>query len=94
MKGGADQLFAGAAGERLHLLVDVGDDAQRIGGHQRVDVRLDQRAGVELLIAQLLLQPLLLGDVARRGQDAQRRAGGVGEDAGVEADRDLAGRSG
>jgi hypothetical protein len=27
---------------------DVGDDPQRIGGHQRVDIGLDQRAGVEL----------------------------------------------
>src|ERR1019366_1304526 len=34
----ADQLVARAAGERLHLLVDVRDDARRVGGHQRVYV--------------------------------------------------------
>ena len=56
----ADQLVARAAGERLHLLVDVGDDAERIGGHQRVDVGFDERAGVELLVAQALIELLLL----------------------------------
>ena len=57
----ADQLVARAAGERLHLLVDVGDDAGGIGGHQRVDVGFDQRARVELLVAQALIELLLLG---------------------------------
>jgi hypothetical protein len=38
----ADQLVPGATGERLHLLVDVGDDALGIGGHDRVDVGFDQ----------------------------------------------------
>ena len=55
----ADQLVARAAGERLHLLVDVGDDAGRIGGHQRVDVGFDERARVELLVAQALIELLL-----------------------------------
>ena len=87
-EGRADQLVAGAAGERLHLLVHVGDDAQRVGGHQRVDVRFDQRPGIELLVAQLLFQPLLRGDVAGRGQNAQRLSAGVGKHASVEADRD------
>ncbi len=45
----ADQFIAGAAGERLHLLVDVRDDAGGIGGHQRVDVGFDQRARVDHL---------------------------------------------
>jgi hypothetical protein len=49
----ADQLVAAAAGDRAHLLVDVGDDAERVGGHQRVDVRLDEAAVVGLLLAQL-----------------------------------------
>ena len=57
----ADQLIARATGERLHLLVDVGDDAGRIGGHQRVDVRFDQRTRIELLVAQALIELLLLG---------------------------------
>jgi hypothetical protein len=62
----ADQLVARAAGERLHLLVDVGDDARRVGGHQRVDVRFDQRAGVELLVAQALVELLLLASTCLR----------------------------
>ena len=53
----ADQLVARAAGQRLRLLVHVGDDAARIGRHQRVDVRLDQRARVEVLVAQPLVEP-------------------------------------
>jgi hypothetical protein len=56
----ADQFVARATSERLHLLVDVGDDAGRIGGHQRVDVRLDERARVELLVAQALIELLLV----------------------------------
>ena len=64
----ADQLVARAAGERLHLLVDVGDDAGRIGGHQRVDVGFDERARVELLVAQPLIELLLLRfDLLARG---------------------------
>ena len=57
----ADQFVARAAGERFHLLVDVGDDAGRVGGHQGVDIRFDQRARVELLVAQALIEQLLLG---------------------------------
>ena len=56
----ADQLITGAARERFHLLVDVGDDACRIGGHQSVNVRLDQRAGVKLLITQTLVELFLI----------------------------------
>src|SRR5476649_2375350 len=57
----ADQLVAGAAGQGLHLLVDVGDDAARVGGHQRVDIRFDQRARVKLLVAQALVEYRLFG---------------------------------
>ena len=39
---GADQFVPRAAGQRLHLLVDVGDDPGGIRRHDRVDVRLDQ----------------------------------------------------
>ena len=77
----ADQLVARAAGQRLHLLVDVGDDAARIGGHQRVDVGFDQRARVELLVAQPLieLRPLLFDLLARGvvGADQQIADDGV-----------------
>ena len=48
------------SGERLHLLVDVGDDAEGVGGHQRVDIGLDEGARVELLVAQALIELLLL----------------------------------
>ena len=61
LKRRADQLVARAAGERLHLLVDVRDDAGGVGGHQRVDVRFDKRACVELLVAQALIEFFLLG---------------------------------
>jgi hypothetical protein len=78
----ADQLVARAAGQRLGLLVDVGDDAARIRGHQRVDVRFDQRARVEVLVAQALveLHPLLFDLLAR---------GVVGADQQVADDRVL-----
>ena len=56
----ADQLRTRAAGECLHLLVDVGNEAGRIGGYQRVDVGFDERACVELLVAQTLIELLLL----------------------------------
>ena len=58
---GADQLVARTTGQRLHLLVDVGDDARRIGGHQGVDVGFEQRPRVELVIAQALRQLALFG---------------------------------
>lgn len=38
----ADQFIARTACQGLHLLVDVGDDALRIGGHQSVDVGFDE----------------------------------------------------
>jgi len=64
----ADQLVARATGERFHLLVDVGNDAGRIGGHDRVDVGLDERACVGLLVAQTLIEQLLLCvDLLARG---------------------------
>jgi len=52
----ADQLVASGTGQTLHLLVDVGDDAARIGGHQRIDVGFDERARVKVLIAQPLIE--------------------------------------
>ena len=55
-----DQLVARAAGEGLHLFVDVGNDAGGIGRDEGVDVRFDQRPGIELLVAQALIEPFLL----------------------------------
>ena len=43
------------------MLVDVADDAARVGGHQGVDVRFNQGAGVKLLVAKALVQHRLLG---------------------------------
>jgi len=34
------QLIAGTAGEQLHLLVGVGDDALRVGGHDGINIAL------------------------------------------------------
>ena len=68
LEGRADQLVARAPGQGLHLLVDVGDDAPWIGGHQGVDVGFDERARVELLVAQPLIELLpLLFDLLARG---------------------------
>ncbi len=55
-----DQLVPCTAGERLHLLVDIRDDAGGVGGHQRIDVGFDQRARVELLVSQTLIELCLL----------------------------------
>ena len=57
-EGCADQFVPRAAGESLHLLIDVGDDAQRVGGHQRIDVGLDEGPRVELRIAELFFHAL------------------------------------
>src|SRR5665647_379845 len=56
---GTDQLSAGAPGQGHHLLVDIGDGAQGISRHQSIDVRFDQRTGVELLVPQSLIQQRL-----------------------------------
>ena len=52
----ADQLITRASGQCDHLLIDIGDDALGVGRHERVNVRFDQGAGVELLVAQSLIQ--------------------------------------
>ena len=48
LNGCRSELVARHAGERFHLLVNVGDDAQRVGRHQSVNVRFDQRTRIEL----------------------------------------------
>ncbi len=53
---GADQLVARASGQRLRLLVDVGDDAARVGGHEGIDVRFEERSRVKLLVAESLVE--------------------------------------
>ena len=60
LRDSAYQLIAGTIGQRLHLLVNVCDDSLRIGGHQRVDIGFDEGTRVELLIAQALIELLLL----------------------------------
>src|SRR5579862_1167582 len=54
-----DQFVARAPRERHHLLVHVRYDALRVGRHEGVDVRFDQGAGIELLIAQPLIEHCL-----------------------------------
>ena len=57
----AGQFVAGVADEGLHLLVGVGDDAAGVCGHQRVNTEFGEKAGTELLVAQALIEQLLLG---------------------------------
>jgi hypothetical protein len=52
----ADELSTGSTRQRHHLVVDVRDDALRIGHHEGIDARLDERVGVELLVAQHLVE--------------------------------------
>jgi hypothetical protein len=66
------------------LLVHVGDDPERISGHQGVNVRFDQRAGIELGGLELLLQPLLRGDVAGGGKNSTYIALRIAKDGSVE----------
>ena len=61
LKRRTDQFVARACSERLHMLVHVGDDAARVGGHQRADVRFNQGTRVELLIAHGLINQHSLG---------------------------------
>ena len=77
LEGRADQLLSRIAGQCDHLLVDVGDDAQRIGGHQGVDVRFDQRPGIELRRLHLFGQANFVGDVLRNEQEADCSPRGV-----------------
>src|ERR1700722_3183398 len=48
LEGTPDELDARAAGEQLHLLVDVGDSTQNIYDHQGINVRFNQGPRVEL----------------------------------------------
>jgi hypothetical protein len=56
----ANQFITSETGERLHLFVDVGNDAGRIGSHQRVDVGFEQGARIKLMVAQALSELLLI----------------------------------
>ncbi len=57
--GCANQFITRASGERDHLLIHIRDDALRIGHHECIDIRFDQGAGIELLVAQTLIQQRL-----------------------------------
>src|SRR5690348_12256192 len=85
----SNQFLPRATSQRLHLLVHVGDDAERIGGHQRIDIRLDQRARVELRGLQLALELFLRGNVPCGSEDPADTALGVAKDGRVERHRDL-----
>ena len=60
LKGGAYQFIPRATSECFHLLVRIGNDAKRIGGHQCVNVGFNQRTRIELLVAQTLVKLLSL----------------------------------
>jgi len=62
----ANQLVARTTGERLHLLVDIGDDAGRIRSHEGVDVGFEQGASVELMVTQALSKLSLVRPTALR----------------------------
>ena len=83
----ADQKFAAMPGQIFHLLVDVADDADRVGRHQGVDIRLDQRAGIELGRLELFGEADLVGNVFRDRQVADRRAKRVAARRGHHAGR-------
>ena len=81
LEGRADQLVTRAPGQRLRLFVDVGDDAPWIGRNHGIDVGFDERARVEVLVAQPLIElhallfDLLAGSVV--GTDQQIADDGV-----------------
>ena len=58
----ADQLIARPSGQNHHLLVHVGDGAECVRRHKRVDVGFNERASVELGIGQRLGQALFVGE--------------------------------
>lgn len=63
-------MTASGAGGRL---VDVADDADRVGRHQGVDVRLDQRTGIQLGRLEFFGEADFVGNVFRDRQVADRR---------------------
>ncbi len=42
------------------MLVDIGNDAPRVHGHQSVDAEFRKKAGTELLVVQALIEQMLL----------------------------------
>ena len=88
----AEQLSAGIAGHLAHPVVHVGDDALRVHVDEPVHRRFDQAAQVVLLLAHLLFQFLLLGDIAGRGEHALQLAVAIVEGRGVVGDHRLASR--
>src|SRR5580700_7572369 len=87
LEGGTDQVAAGVPGQQLRLSIKIRDLSRRVDSHQCVDIRFDQGPRVELLVAQLLLERLLAGDVAGSDKDAPELPRPVAEDPGVEGDR-------
>ena len=56
-----DQFLTGSAGEGFHLVIDIGNRAAGVGGHDGIDIGFDQGAGVELLVPQALIEFGALG---------------------------------
>src|SRR5205807_10369877 len=71
---GAHELLAPYSGHLAHLPVDVTDHPERIGRHQRVDVRFNEPAVVLLRLAEVAEQPLRFGEVPRDHRKADGRA--------------------
>ncbi len=69
-KRSADQFRASVSAHLADSIVHIGDDVLRIDGDQSVNRRFNQAPEIGLLLAQLLFEFLLFGDVARRGEDA------------------------
>src|SRR5216684_5541451 len=84
LKWRADQVFGRAARDRAHLTVNVGDDPERIGSHQRVDVRLDQASRVGLLLPHRLFDLFLLRDVASGGENTDHGSARIPKDGSVD----------
>ena len=68
----ADERLAIGARHLAHLPVHVADDSERVGGHQRVDIRFDESAVVLLRLAQLSQDPLWLGEIVRNHREPDR----------------------
>ncbi len=83
-------MLAGESRQPGRLLVHVSDHPVRGDGEQRVGGGLDQGPVVGLVLGQLALQPGLLGNVPRRGEDALHPALGRAEHRRVERHRRLA----
>src|SRR4029077_899171 len=75
----ADQFLARITRHAAHLLIHVGDETRGVYRNQPVDRTFNQAAQINLLLAQLLLQPDSVGDIARGREDPANVAQGIAE---------------